>query len=93
MIDNQIGAHRRLGYDCFIRNNQQILLDLADFALHEQPNSTLMVAISGMVQWLIYHGRLANQIPGIALNNDPDFNNLRYTYAPVGDTGLSYNAP
>ena len=53
MIDSQ----RRVGYNhlisnkrewnnCFIKSNQEILLDLADFALQEQPEDNLMVAIS-----------------------------------------------
>ena len=52
MIDSQ-----RVGYNhvisnnhewnnCFIKNNQEILLDWADFALQEQPEDNLMVAIS-----------------------------------------------
>ena len=32
--------------NCFIKNNQEKLLDLADFALQEQPEDNLMVAIS-----------------------------------------------
>ena len=32
--------------DCLMKNNQEILLDLADFALQEQPEDNLMVAIS-----------------------------------------------
>ena len=31
---------------CFIKNNQELLLDLADFAVQEQPADNLMVAIS-----------------------------------------------
>ena len=31
--------------DCFIKNNQGILLDLANFALQEQPEDYLMVSI------------------------------------------------
>ena len=31
---------------CFIKNNQETLLDLADFALQEQAEDSLMVAIS-----------------------------------------------
>ena len=57
MIDIQPGAWRRVGYNhlisnkgewnnCFIKNNQEILLDLADFPLQEQPEDHLMVAIS-----------------------------------------------
>ena len=50
--------NRRVGYshlisnkhelnNCFIKNNQEKLLDLADFALQEQPEENLMIAISG----------------------------------------------
>ena len=60
MIESQRGAYRRVGHNqlisnkrewnnCFIKNNQEILLDLADLsdlALHEQPEDNLMVAIS-----------------------------------------------
>ena len=31
---------------CFIKNNHETLLDLADFALQEQPGDNLMAAIS-----------------------------------------------
>ena len=31
---------------CFIKNNQEILLDLADFALKEKPEDNLMVTFS-----------------------------------------------
>ena len=48
MIDSQRGAKRRIGYNhlisnkrewsnCFIENNQEILLDLGGFTLQEQP--------------------------------------------------------
>ena len=57
MIEHQQGAQYRVGYNrlisskrewnnCFIKNNQEILLDLADFALQEQPEDNLMVTIS-----------------------------------------------
>ena len=57
MIDSQRGALRRVGYNhlisnkrewnnCFIKNNKEILLNLADFALQEQLEVNLMVAIS-----------------------------------------------
>ena len=66
MIDSQRGAKRRVGYNhlisnkrkwnnCFIKNSREILLDLADFALQEQTEDNLMVAISR--PWYIYHGR------------------------------------
>ena len=31
---------------CFIKNNQEILLDLANFALQEQPKDSLKVSIN-----------------------------------------------
>ena len=57
MIDSRQGATRLVGCNhllsnnhecnnCLIRNNQEMLLDLADFALQEQPENNLMVAIS-----------------------------------------------
>ena len=45
MIDSQRGALRRVGYDHLI-SNHEILLDLADFALQEQPGNNLVVAIT-----------------------------------------------
>ena len=63
MIDSQRGAKRRVGYNhlvsnkrewnnCFIKNNQEILLDLTDFAVREEPADNLMAAIS----WPWYSG-------------------------------------
>ena len=57
MIDSQRGAKRQVGFNhlisnkrewnnCFIKNHQQILLDFADSAWLEQPESNLMDAIS-----------------------------------------------
>ena len=57
MIDSRRGAQRRVGYNhlisnkrewnnCFIKNNQEMLLDHADFALQEQAADNLMVAFS-----------------------------------------------
>ena len=61
MIDSQRGALRRAGYNHlisnkrewnyrFIKNNQEILLYLVmmsyDFALQEEPEDNLMIAIS-----------------------------------------------
>ena len=57
MIDSQRGALRRSGYNhlisnkrkwnnCFIKNNQEMLLDHAGFALQEQAEDNLMVAFS-----------------------------------------------
>ena len=39
-------SNKREWNNCFVKNNQEILLDLADFALQEQPEDNLMVAIS-----------------------------------------------
>ena len=63
MIDSQRGAWCRVGNNhlisnkrewnnCFIKNNQEILQDLADFALQEQPEDNLVVDIS----WAWYNG-------------------------------------
>ena len=61
MIHSQLGPKRRVGYNhlisnkrewpnCFIKNNQEVLLDLADFALQEQSEDNLMAVIfSAMV--------------------------------------------
>ena len=54
MIHNQRGAfgyhhiisNKREWNFCFMENNREILLDLADFARQEQPEDNLMVAIS-----------------------------------------------
>ena len=58
MIDSQLGTTCLIGYDhlisnkrewnnnCFIKNNQEILLDLAGFTSRDQPEDNLMVAIS-----------------------------------------------
>ena len=57
MIDSQRGAQRRVGYNhlisnkrewnnCFIKNNQEMLLHLADFALQEQAEDNLTVVFS-----------------------------------------------
>ena len=53
-----------------------MLLDHADFALQEQAEDNLMVV------FFLEHGKMAhtmaNQIPRIALYNDPVFNNKNY---------------
>ena len=57
MIDNQRGTLRRVGYNflisnkrewnkCFIKNIHEVLTDLADCALQEQPEDTLIITIS-----------------------------------------------
>ena len=38
--------------NCFVKNNEEILLGLADFNLQDQPEDNLMVAIS----WAWYDG-------------------------------------
>ena len=40
------GSNKREWNNCFIKNNQEILLDLAVFAFQEQPKDNLMAAIS-----------------------------------------------
>ena len=39
-------SNKREWNNCFIKNHHKILLDLANFALQEQPEDNLMVAIS-----------------------------------------------
>ena len=64
MKDSQRGVTRLVGYNhlisnkrewnnCFIKNNQEILLDLNDFALQEQLEDNLMVAVSRA--WYMAH--------------------------------------
>ena len=43
---NHLISNKREWNNCFIKNNQEMLLDLADFALQEQAEDNLMVAIS-----------------------------------------------
>ena len=38
-------SNKREWNNCFIKNNQELLQDLADFALQEQPEDNLMVSI------------------------------------------------
>ena len=63
MIYSQGGATLLIGYNhlisnklkwnnCFIKNNQDVLLDLTDFALQEQTEDNLMVTIS----WAWFNG-------------------------------------
>ena len=65
MIDSQRGAWRRIGYNhlisnkhewnnCFIKNNQELLLDHADFALQEQAEDNLMMV------FFLEHGIMAH---------------------------------
>ena len=44
--NNNLISNKREWNNCFIKNNQEILLDLADFALQEQPEDNLMATIS-----------------------------------------------
>ena len=39
-------SNKRKWNNCFIKNNQEILLDLTDFAVREEPANNLMAAIS-----------------------------------------------
>ena len=39
-------SNKREWNNCFIKNNQEILLDFADFALEEQLEDNLMVSVS-----------------------------------------------
>ena len=74
MMDSQRGAY------CFIKSNQEMLLDHAEFALQEQAEDNLMVAFS----WAWYNGwytMAAKPIKSLELHtlyNDPVFNNLYY---------------
>ena len=43
---NHLISNKREWNNCFIKNNQEILLDLADFALQEQREENSMIAIS-----------------------------------------------
>ena len=43
---NHLVSNKREWNNCFIENKQEILLDLADFALQEQPEDNLTVTIS-----------------------------------------------
>ena len=43
---NHLVSNNRERNNCFIQNNQEILLDPTDFALQEQPEDKLMVTIS-----------------------------------------------
>ena len=56
---------------CFIKNNPEILLDMADFTLQEQPEDN---------QWLIYHERALSQSNpwNCIMYNDPVFNKAFY---------------
>ena len=56
------GSNKREWNNCFIKNNHEILLDLAVFAFQEQPKDNLMAAISPAC----YNGY---QISGSALHN------------------------
>ena len=43
---NHLVSNEHEWNNCFIKNNQEIFLDLADFAMEEQPEDNFMVAIS-----------------------------------------------
>ena len=61
-------SNKREWNNRFIKNNQEILLDLAYFALQEQPEDNLKVAIS----WAWYNGSYtmaANPIKTLEFGN------------------------
>ena len=71
-----VDSNKREWNNCFIENNQEILLDLAVFALQEQPKDNF--------KWSLFlkHGIMAHILwplcpsnPRILLHNDPVFNN------------------
>ena len=47
LVNNHLISKKCEWYDCFIKSNQEILLDLADFALQEKPEDKLMVVFFG----------------------------------------------
>ena len=52
---NHLVSNKREWNNCFIKNNQEMLLDHADFALQEQAEDNLMVSWS-----LLEHGIMAH---------------------------------
>ena len=52
---NHLISNKREWNNCVIKNNQELLLDLADFALQEQPEENLMVGISRAWYNLMFH--------------------------------------
>ena len=52
MIGSHLISNKLKRNNCFIKNNQEILLDLTDFAVREEPEDNLMAAIS----WPWYNG-------------------------------------
>ena len=40
---NHLISNKREWKNCFIKNNQEMMLDLADFALQEQPEENLII--------------------------------------------------
>ena len=51
--------------NCFINNNQGILLDVADFALQGQPEDNLMVSISRACRYNGSYAMAANPIKSL----------------------------
>ena len=51
---NHLISNKREWNNCFIRNHQEILLDLADFILQEQPEDNLMIKL------FVGHGIMAH---------------------------------
>ena len=49
--NNHLISNKHEWNDCFIKKNQEMLLDLADFTLQEQPQDNSMITI--FRSWLI----------------------------------------
>ena len=74
MIERRVGynhliSNKREWNDCFIKNNQEILLDLTNFSVQEQPDGNLMVSISrpwsgimALIPWLLSQSNPLNCI-------------------------------
>ena len=45
---NHLISNKREWTNCFIKNNHEILLELADFALQKQPEENLIISILGL---------------------------------------------
>ena len=54
---NNLISNKREWNNCFIKNNQEILLDFADFAMQEQLEDNLLVSIS----WVWYNEQLFHE--------------------------------
>ena len=50
-------SNKREWNNCFVKNNRVILVGLADFLFKSNQKTIYGHYFSGMVYWLIYHGR------------------------------------